>query len=80
MTVQVKLHSLLQHKFAAGQDTFDVAATSPLECLHEMESLFPAMRRNQFPPPTFPVCPVTDPGTVRRSIAGSKVPNKGPVP
>jgi molybdopterin converting factor small subunit len=45
MSVTVKLHSLLQHKFADGQDTFDVAAATPLDCLCEMESRFPKMKK-----------------------------------
>jgi molybdopterin converting factor small subunit len=45
MSVTVKLHSLLQHKFADGQDTFDVTAATPLESLREVESRLPKMKQ-----------------------------------
>ena len=45
MSVKVILSSLLRQKVPNGQDTFQVSAGTPLDCLHELESRFPDMRK-----------------------------------
>jgi molybdopterin converting factor small subunit len=45
MSVKVRVPSLLQLKLTGGQETFEVAAHTPLECLRALESQFPKMRK-----------------------------------
>jgi len=44
MSVKVRVSSLLR-KFTNGQELVEVPGNSPLECLHNLESQFPKIRK-----------------------------------
>jgi len=45
MSVRVRVPSFLKKKLTNGEDIIEVEATTPLECLHALESLEPKMRK-----------------------------------